>query len=141
MVKHMLKCALSGAAFAGSAVVAGAISWTIAQAHFDRKHMVSHGQRRRLEDAQATHPQLPRQRPAPAIESIPEASGEDLHVTRDAFGRAMIATKRNGLFYELHHSRDYDRDGWTELVERVTGSGIDTAAREGLRMSPAERRR
>lgn len=71
---------------------------------------------------------------------IPQSrQAERLMVTRDAWGRAIIAMTHNGMPYELLHSRDFSRDAWTALVEAVTDSGSDTAAREALRMSPAER--
>lgn len=60
-------------------------------------------------------------------------------VTRDWQGQAVIVEMVNGIQHLVHHSRDYDRDSWTRLVEEVTGSGDDTRTREEARLSPAER--
>lgn len=61
---HILKCALAGAAFSTTAVISGAITWTLVQGHQDKKHNIQHWQKRRLEAAIASHPPaipLPRQ--------------------------------------------------------------------------------
>lgn len=72
---HVAKCALAGAAFSASAVIAGSISWTLMQAHKDRKHMVEHWQKRRLEEALKAQPSIPP--PREAVEAVQLTSTVD----------------------------------------------------------------
>lgn len=57
---HIVKCAMGGAAFASSAVIAAAITWTLVQSHRDRQHMVEYWQRRRCDEARSRALPAPR---------------------------------------------------------------------------------